>query len=57
MTDSKYVDYIRDDLNRMSADQLSKGLLSPEGADLIQRVINAPVASDEDGITLSLIHK
>ncbi|MCF8977673.1 MULTISPECIES: dermonecrotic toxin domain-containing protein [Pseudomonas syringae group] len=52
MTDSKNVDYIRDDLNSLSADQLSKGLLSPEGADLIQRVINAPVASDEDGITI-----
>lgn len=52
MIDSTYVDYIRDDLNRMATDQLSKGLLSPEGADLIHHVVNAPTASDDDGITI-----
>ncbi len=52
MIDFKEVDYIRNDLNKMAADQLSKGLLSPEGVDLIQQVINAPVASDDDGITI-----
>ena len=52
MTDFNDVDYIRNDLNKMAADQLSRGLLSPEGADLIQHVINATAASDDDGITV-----
>ncbi|QHF01375.1 MULTISPECIES: DUF6543 domain-containing protein [Pseudomonas syringae group] len=52
MTDSTYVEYIRDDLKKMAADQLSKGLLSEEGADLIHQVVDAPEASDDDGITI-----
>ncbi|CAM3252430.1 hypothetical protein BZK31_28065 [Pseudomonas floridensis] len=52
MTDSTDVDYIRDDLNKMVADQVSRGLLSEDGANLIQRVINAPEASDDDGISI-----
>jgi len=52
MIDSKDVGYIRNDLNKMAEEQLSKGLLSSEGANLIQQVIDAPVASDDDGITI-----
>ncbi|MEE4374021.1 DUF6543 domain-containing protein [Pseudomonas alliivorans] len=52
MIDPNYVDYIRDDLKKMVADQLSKGLLSEEGAGLIHHVVDAPAASDDDGITI-----
>jgi hypothetical protein len=55
MIDEKQVDYIRDDLNKMVANQLSRGLLSQAGADLIGRVINAEAASDEDGIKVGRI--
>jgi|GEM_PF-2448625 len=55
MIDEKQVDYIRDDLNTMVANQLSHGLLTQAGADLIGRVINAEVASDEDGIKVGMI--
>lgn len=52
MTDFTYVEYVHEYLNKASADQLSKGLLSQEGVDLIQQVISAPVASDDDNITV-----
>ncbi|MCD5992323.1 hypothetical protein KDX38_01685 [Pseudomonas sp. CDFA 602] len=52
MTDFTSIEYVHEYLNNASADQLSKGLLSQEGADLIQHVISAPVASEEDGITI-----
>ncbi|MFS2156347.1 dermonecrotic toxin domain-containing protein [Pseudomonas sp. Pseusp122] len=55
MIDEKTVDYIRDNMARMVADQQSRGLLSQAGAALINQVIYAEQASDEDGLEVGCI--
>lgn len=56
MTDIKDVDYIRNDLNRMAANQVSLGLLTGDGAKLIRQVADATETSDNDGISVGQIH-
>lgn len=56
MIDETSVDYIRENMARMVANQQSRGLLSQAGADLIHRVISAEYASDDDGIQVGKIH-
>jgi hypothetical protein len=46
MIDNKSVDYIRNDLKSMAASQLSRGLISDAGAELINRVADASTTDD-----------
>ena len=49
------VDYIRTQLKQMAASELSRGLLSEAGAQLIKQVADAPVTSAEDGLAVGRV--
>lgn len=50
MIDDTSVEYIRENMARMVVEQQSRGLLSPAGAELLNRLIHADQAVEGDGL-------